>query len=106
MLFNIPEYANFLAAVLQLYYILRRRWQNWMLVGASYLIHEGDGTAGSFTGEHFFRFQTFEQVRCREIIVCSGCSISGVSRSAGDCFYTLTAVSITLILIIIVTNHV
>jgi alginate O-acetyltransferase complex protein AlgI len=39
MLFNSPEYFIFLAAVLLLYYILKRRWQNLMLVGASYLFY-------------------------------------------------------------------
>jgi alginate O-acetyltransferase complex protein AlgI len=39
MLFNSPEYFIFLAAVLLLYYVLRRRWQNWMLIAASYLFY-------------------------------------------------------------------
>jgi alginate O-acetyltransferase complex protein AlgI len=39
MLFNSPEYFIFLAVVLLLYYVLKRRWQNWMLVGASYLFY-------------------------------------------------------------------
>jgi alginate O-acetyltransferase complex protein AlgI len=39
MLFNSPEYFIFLAAVLLLYFVLRRRWQNWMLIAASYLFY-------------------------------------------------------------------
>jgi alginate O-acetyltransferase complex protein AlgI len=39
MLFNSPEYFIFLTAVLLFYYVLKHRWQNWMLLGASYLFY-------------------------------------------------------------------